>query len=653
VARRGSASRGVARSINAEPPAVPQPAPESEAAAEDAWADYEEDANAWVLTDEQPVLHPGQSAGRSPTAATGAFDPKEYAVPDGPSPAGAAVGSLEGQSGADAGRSWPLSAELVGRGRIRLGRGPECDVVLHDPSISRAHAELVRGAQGWEIVDLQSGNGTFVAGQRTARAAFVPGEPLGLGHARYRLVLPGAAAPVPRASRVVVQAPLVSAAAAEAGATSLVPSHEGDPVAGAEALQDPQAAKSAPPPLFAWLAQLPGSVRMALFAALGGAGLLGGAGAWHVLRAWDVVGPLHTGMFEHYIEGVQALHGHRWADAEAAFGAFVDADPNNVRGRAYQQATAVGRKDAQQLEVAQRALAAGNLAQAYRASEGLEDGFFHTEARSVRQSITARITVQVDRAHQALEAGHVQQAQDILAEVEATVPKRPDVALLRRRADASLGMLVTEAPPPHAGGGFGRRRVAPLRRRMAPVSGPLAEAVRDFNAGDTDAALAKMQALNSPAARQMAQATRTFVHAYETGLAEHRGKRAFNAIQALTQAKVQEAAIGGGQGKLAGLIDSKLADMYYVMGMQAYARGSWAEAGEAWRQAIERVPSHALSRRKLEELDEKAKALLDEANNIKAQDTEKARSLLRQVAHMAPAGSDLAGRAKRLDATLR
>lgn len=50
-------------------------------------------------------------------------------------------------------------------GRLVIGRGPDCDLHLPHPSISRRHARLQAEPEGgWRIVDLDSKNGTFVNG---------------------------------------------------------------------------------------------------------------------------------------------------------------------------------------------------------------------------------------------------------------------------------------------------------------------------------------------------------------------------------------------------------------------------------------------------------------------------------------------------------
>jgi pSer/pThr/pTyr-binding forkhead associated (FHA) protein len=71
-------------------------------------------------------------------------------------------------------------------GRLRIGRQPDNDVVLDDPLISRRHAELRRGPQGWQLVDLDSSNGTFLNGRRVNSATLAPGDVIGLGHSDFR-----------------------------------------------------------------------------------------------------------------------------------------------------------------------------------------------------------------------------------------------------------------------------------------------------------------------------------------------------------------------------------------------------------------------------------------------------------------------------------
>ena len=50
----------------------------------------------------------------------------------------------------------------LGDAPIVLGRGNDCDIRINDHSVSRRHARIQPGADGYYAVDLQSTNGTFV-----------------------------------------------------------------------------------------------------------------------------------------------------------------------------------------------------------------------------------------------------------------------------------------------------------------------------------------------------------------------------------------------------------------------------------------------------------------------------------------------------------
>jgi len=71
-------------------------------------------------------------------------------------------------------------------GATRVGRGDESEIVLVDPSVSRAHAIVeIDGAQP-VVRDLGSTNGTFVNGRRVSVEALRDGDELLFGNTRMR-----------------------------------------------------------------------------------------------------------------------------------------------------------------------------------------------------------------------------------------------------------------------------------------------------------------------------------------------------------------------------------------------------------------------------------------------------------------------------------
>jgi pSer/pThr/pTyr-binding forkhead associated (FHA) protein len=86
-------------------------------------------------------------------------------------------------NGPYAGQVFPLE-----KAEVTVGREADRDIPLaSDPSVSRRHARLTRGAAGVEITDEGSSNGTFVNGARVSRHAVRPGDEVKIGASVFRL----------------------------------------------------------------------------------------------------------------------------------------------------------------------------------------------------------------------------------------------------------------------------------------------------------------------------------------------------------------------------------------------------------------------------------------------------------------------------------
>jgi hypothetical protein len=71
---------------------------------------------------------------------------------------------------------------IVPNGGGTIGRSRDCDVVLDDAGISRRHAEIRPGPDGWTVADLGSTNGVRVNGAEVRGAhALAPGDRVELG----------------------------------------------------------------------------------------------------------------------------------------------------------------------------------------------------------------------------------------------------------------------------------------------------------------------------------------------------------------------------------------------------------------------------------------------------------------------------------------
>lgn len=81
------------------------------------------------------------------------------------------------------------SQRALPAGKLVIGRGAACDLVLNHPSVSRRHAELDRLPDGrWVIRDLNSRNGTRVNEMAVFEQAMRPGDLIQIGQFALRLI---------------------------------------------------------------------------------------------------------------------------------------------------------------------------------------------------------------------------------------------------------------------------------------------------------------------------------------------------------------------------------------------------------------------------------------------------------------------------------
>jgi DNA-binding NtrC family response regulator len=71
--------------------------------------------------------------------------------------------------GTNVGENWQIDRDI-----IQIGSRVDADVVLRDSTVSRAHAEIVRGHEGTILRDLGSTNGTFVGPVRVREVYLAP-----------------------------------------------------------------------------------------------------------------------------------------------------------------------------------------------------------------------------------------------------------------------------------------------------------------------------------------------------------------------------------------------------------------------------------------------------------------------------------------------
>lgn len=92
---------------------------------------------------------------------------------------------LRGVSGPFFGKVVPVNGRLV------IGRGEDCDLVLDEPEMSRAHASIEVTEGEIYLRDLGSTNGTFVNGVQVRDATLFSGDQIAFDRNRFLIEAPG------------------------------------------------------------------------------------------------------------------------------------------------------------------------------------------------------------------------------------------------------------------------------------------------------------------------------------------------------------------------------------------------------------------------------------------------------------------------------
>src|SRR5947208_3476658 len=79
----------------------------------------------------------------------------------------------------------------LGESPLVIGRGSEADIRINDNSVSRRHARIQPGADGFYAIDLQSTNGTFVNDVPASICKLKDGDYLRVGNCIYRYLAGG------------------------------------------------------------------------------------------------------------------------------------------------------------------------------------------------------------------------------------------------------------------------------------------------------------------------------------------------------------------------------------------------------------------------------------------------------------------------------
>lgn len=569
----------------------------------DGWEGYQEE-DPWVTA---PDLKPAPSPAPEPQErastkqAVNLHDPHQFDVPS--APAGGDASEVTFCLRASIGGQPRPEQRFVGYPRsiaVRIGRGESNEMVIVDPSVSREHAELRMQEGAIVLRDLGSGNGTFVGGARVEETKLSSGASFLVGQVEIRVdVLSRQESALPAPPGDALAAPSL-----------FVPMSDGAHNALPDAL-----GTGRPPPGPSRVAT---GLKLLSVAGLVGTSLVAG------LFATGRLGPRAEAR-RLSAEGTQALARN---DLERARDLFKTGEALAPKEREILKLKRlVTRASAHQalLKKSLDALQAGQYGEAERLAGQIEEGFAFDAAQDVLKRSTEAQHRMLIAVHADLEAGRTAEGLETAVRLAAQAPGNQAAQAL------VLEVQQKQARDEQASVRSQRRRVwSPQPRPQPNVSPDVARALTFARAGNFASAQALLRGQLGREAQEAARALEALAEAYEGGLLEHRGKRAFAAIKTLGRAKTEAERLLG-PSWLTTDIDQKMADMYYVLGVQAFGGRNFAEARASFLQATELCRGHALSLQKLREFEVRAVTLLGEAEALGRQDAGRVRSLLSEV----------------------
>ena len=86
-------------------------------------------------------------------------------------------------------KSGPRAGDTMnlGRSSLTVGRSPDNDIVIDDPTVSRTHARITLDGGHFTVEDLNSTSGTQVDGRKAERFAVMPGSVMRVGNSEFVL----------------------------------------------------------------------------------------------------------------------------------------------------------------------------------------------------------------------------------------------------------------------------------------------------------------------------------------------------------------------------------------------------------------------------------------------------------------------------------
>jgi tetratricopeptide (TPR) repeat protein len=520
--------------------------------------------------------------------------------------------------------------ELEGAEQWVIGRATDVEISIPDTSVSRRHAAVRQVGGRWVIEDLGSGNGTLVNGIAiAAESPLAHGDVLTLGDTELTFMAGAVTSPESTARR---PNPL-----ADSGA--IVPARR--PVGRSElrARRGGRPGRSEPSP-----DELARRKKLILI----GAGVFAicllplgflkyrqnQAEAERMAQAAELQAErARFGQLAQ--EGKSLMRERNWAEAKKRFNELVVLSPDHREAKDYLAVIEREEANQQHLDLSQKAITEGRLADAQAALVKVENTLMHQEERRLKSALDERAVDRVREARTIMastDRSTWPQAQEILNDILAAFPEDRDARVALDDLERAMGTPDPNAP---------RAPRAPVRPK------PWDGAVAAYVDGNLNKAISDLEACADRTAecRELLSKVRRFA-----SLNERVDTLDAGGLGQLLQLDLEIS--DGRRSSLARAAGLKAANAYYRSASAAMAAAQWSRASQYTQRALRANPQHEGSQRLLTQLRAKAKDVYMEGYVIKDNNPDGARELMRQVLEMAPSGDETHTKAKRLLSTL-
>lgn len=525
----------------------------------------------------------------------------------------------------------------ISRDTFLIGRAPDCDVVLPDQLVSRKHARIEKRADGWYVVDLDSGNGTFLNEERINEELLYDGDLIQVGDAAISFTAPGSEGQRPGGAPVEKTMML---AASDVG-TSTSTSTSAGPIPG-----NPRKKK-----LFIVIGCL-----IVLIGLLGIAKVLTKKrgptpeqiAAQRRMEEQRIQAEKEQKARATFEKVEQLAKQEKWAEAKVLIVEVAEVLKDDKLVAKYKKT--IEREDSatQAILGAQAKIAVSDFDAAILMLNNVSPESLQIDkAKALKKQIESkRQDYKLEEARKALDAKQYDKAMQLADDVLLASPGNETAQELKHTAEK----MMNKPRPPKS------HRKKRKRKTPKPHRGPktllAGDSLKSFKNGKIDAALS--QASASGVSADGVTQLRKFQKMYARGneLAHNPGQAA-KAEAFLVQALKLSKKLCGGKGKLSGELHNKLGKVYFVKGVDAQNRKKFPLAYKSYKAALKHKPDLSQAQKRLETLEREARKLYEMAYVIKGTQPDKAIATCKTVMQMTGSSAYAYGRCKKLLRSLR